>query len=52
MKGLIEILHKMKYLNVLKFKKNNKACGDDCIIITEDYREWAFINSIVFCLYT
>ena len=22
----------MKYLNVLKFKKNNKACGDDCII--------------------
>jgi hypothetical protein len=32
-KGLIEILHKKKYLNVhVKNLKNSKACGDDCII--------------------
>jgi hypothetical protein len=32
MKELIEILHNMKYFKCIKNLKNNKACGDDCII--------------------
>ena len=32
MKELIEILHNMKYFKCIKNLKNNKACGDHCIL--------------------